>query len=260
METTAVVVGTGNVATHLVRALQQSDVRVLMLYGRNREHADEAARLLGVSSTTDWKKLPSGAHFYLYAVSDNALAEVLAHTIAPQAIHLHTAGSMGLELFPRHKPRHGVLYPLQTFSKSKPLNFRTVPLFVEASSPDVLAEVNRLASLLADKVYEADSQQRRRLHLAAVFACNFVNHFYLIAGELLKTKNISFEVIKPLILETALKVQELKPFEAQTGPAVRFDKNIIEKHLSKLADTEEYRQLYELISKSIFEHHKKVNG
>ncbi|ODT55217.1 MAG: hypothetical protein BGP01_06370 [Paludibacter sp. 47-17] len=251
METTAVVVGTGNVATHLVRALQQSDVQVLMLYGRNREHADEAARLLGVSSTTDWKKLPSGAHFYLYAVSDNALAEVLAHTIAPQAIHLHTAGSMGLELFPRHKPRHGVLYPLQTFSKSKPLNFRTVPLFVEASSPDVLAEVNRLASLLADKVYEADSQQRRRLHLAAVFACNFVNHLYAIAGDLVQSSHLSFEVLRPLIAETASKIDFLSPQEAQTGPAVRRDDAVMKKHLALLNDHPEYQKIYELISRSI---------
>ena len=154
----------------------------------------------------------------------------------------------------------GVIYPLQTFSRKREVNFRDIPVFIEANSSANLEILRNIAGSISGIVSEADSEQRQLLHISAVFACNFVNHFYFIASELLKKNNVSFDVIKPLILETALKVQELQPIEAQTGPAVRFDKNIIDKHLSKLADAEEYRQLYELISKSIFEHHKKTNG
>jgi predicted short-subunit dehydrogenase-like oxidoreductase (DUF2520 family) len=251
METTAVVVGTGNVATHLTRALQNSGVQVLMLYSRNEAHAEEAALSLGVPSVSDWNELPVDADFYIYAVSDNALSTVLAQELAPGAIHLHTAGSIGLELFPQHKPRHGVLYPLQTFSKSKQLDFRSVPLFIEASSAGVLTEVNRLASLLADKVCESDSMQRRQLHLAAVFACNFVNHLYAIADELVQSSHLPFDVLRPLIAETASKIEFLSPRDAQTGPAVRRDESVLQKHLELLKDQPEYQKIYELMSRSI---------
>lgn len=251
METTAVVVGTGNVATHLTRALLNSGVRVLMLYSRTKAHAEEAALSSGVPSTYNWRELPADADFYIYAVSDSALSTVLAQELAPAAIHLHTAGSIGSEFFPQHKPRHGVLYPLQTFSKSKPLDFRSVPLFIEASSADVLAEVNRLALMLADKVYESDSQQRRHLHLAAVFACNFVNHLYAIADELVQSSGLPFEVLRPLIVETASKIEFLSPRDAQTGPAVRRDESVLQKHLELLSDHPAYQKIYELISRSI---------
>jgi predicted short-subunit dehydrogenase-like oxidoreductase (DUF2520 family) len=173
---------------------------------------------------------------------------------------VHCSGSQPISVLNRYTKNCGVIYPLQTFSKKRDVDFSKIPVFIEANSTENLDILKNIAGIISEKVSVADSEQRQLLHISAVFACNFVNHLYSIAGELLKAENISFDVLKPLILETALKVQELQPFVAQTGPAVRFDKNIIDKHLSKLADAEEYRQLYEMISKSIFEHHKKMNG
>ena len=251
MEKTAVVVGTGNVATHLVPALLNAGVKVLMIYGRTLSAAKELSERTAVPFTTEWSELPAWADYYIYAVSDNALAGLLYRELATQALHLHTAGSIGMEVFPTHKPRHGVLYPLQTFSKSKSLNFKEVPLFIEGSALSESTEIFYLARTLSNKVFEAGSAQRRQLHLAAVFACNFVNHLYAISDGIVQSSGIPFEVLRPLIAETASKIAHLSPREAQTGPALRGDTSVMEKHLALLADHPSYREIYELLSASI---------
>lgn len=251
MEKTAVIVGTGNVAYHLTKALLEAGVDVLMVYGRSKQTTEWLGRQLNIKVTSDWNQLPSTATYYLYAISDNALPEVLSYPLAPEAIHLHTAGSIGLEVFPVHKPRHGVLYPLQTFSKTKQLNFKEVPLFVEASSMAILDEIRQLAATIAYHVNESNSTQRRQLHLAAVFACNFVNHMYAISDELVRSSGLPFEVLKPLIAETASKITLLSPREAQTGPAVRGDSSVMDKHKILLENFPSYKLLYEMLSSSI---------
>lgn len=251
MEKTAVLLGTGNVATHLLPALLKAGIRLLMIYGRSPEAALTLGHRFAVSYTSDFSELPVDADIYLYTVSDNALPELLSRELAPSALHLHTAGSIGMDVFPVHKPRCGVLYPLQTFSKNKPLNFKEVPLFVESSSLSEKVEIFLLAEKLSEKVFEATSAQRRQLHLAAVFACNFVNHLYAIADELLQSSDLPFDVLQPLIAETASKIEHLSPREAQTGPALRRDTAVIEKHLALLSNHPRYREIYELLSESI---------
>lgn len=251
MEKTAVLLGTGNVATHLLPALLNAGVGVLMVYGRSYAATAELGHRFNIPFTTDFSELPADADIYLYAVSDNALPELLSRELAPAALHLHTAGSIGMDVFPFHKPRYGVLYPLQTFSKNKALTFKEVPLFVEGATPQITAELFQLASVLAHKVYEVTSPQRRQLHLSAVFACNFVNHLYAIADELVQSSELPFEVLRPLIAETASKIEHLAPREAQTGPAVRRDTSVMDKHLALLAYHPVYREIYELLSESI---------
>lgn len=251
MEKRVVVIGTGNVATHLTEALLSAGLPVAMLFSRTPRHAAEAGQRFQLPYTSDWSELPSDAGYYIYSVSDTALPEVLDRNLAPGAIHIHTAGSIGMDVFGATKPRHGVLYPLQTFSKNKALNFKDVPLFIEASSPEVLGELNQLASLLSTKVRTISTAQRRQLHLAAVYACNFVNHLYAVADELVQDSGLPFEVLIPLINETAAKVSELTPRQAQTGPALRGDRGVMDKHLALLHDHPQFRELYTLLSKSI---------
>ena len=158
---------------------------------------------------------------------------------------------MSLTLFSGLKERCGVLYPLQTFSKEKPVDFGEVPLFVEAPCPDDLNILKQLGADIGSKTFEADSLQRQQLHLAAVFACNFTNHLFAIADDLLKESGLPFDVLRPLIRETVEKTATLSPREAQTGPAIRRDSNVMEKHLLKLSDHLQWQEIYRLLSENI---------
>lgn len=251
MAQSAVIIGAGNVAYHLTRALKEAGIDVRMVYTRSAERARQVSLDLGVTATVSWDELPDSATYYLYAVTDNALPGLLNMPLAPGALHLHTAGSIGADVFPDHKPRHGVLYPLQTFSKYKAVDFKQVPLFIEASSAESEIQLTHLASVLSERVYRASSDQRRQLHLAAVFACNFVNHMYSIANDLVQASGLPFEVLRPLIAETASKISVLSPREAQTGPALRKDSSVMVKHLDLLKEFPDYQQIYALISRSI---------
>ena len=172
-----------------------------------------------------------------------------------EALMVHTAGSIPMNVWEGHVWHYGVFYPMQTFSKQREVDFKEIPFFIEASSTEDAAFLKAIASTLSNRVYDADSEQRKSLHLAAVFTCNFTNHMYALAAELLKKYNLPFDVMLPLIDETARKVHELEPKAAQTGPAIRYDENVIGNHLRMLADDPGMQQLYELLSRSIHERH-----
>jgi predicted short-subunit dehydrogenase-like oxidoreductase (DUF2520 family) len=169
----------------------------------------------------------------------------------------HCSGSLPLSALNKYSENIGVFYPLQTFSKSRDVDFSEIPIFIESNSIKNEELLIKIASEISNSVSVLNSEKRKTLHISAVFACNFVNYFYSIAADILKSKDIPFDVLKPLILETAQKVQEIHPEKAQTGPAVRFDENIINTHLQELNNFSDYQQLYKSISKSIFEHYKK---
>lgn len=193
------------------------------------------------------------ADLYIVALKDAVLRQLAPVLVKgrEQALFVHTAGSMSMDLWKGLVKRYGVLYPMQTFSKQREVDFNTVPFFIEASAPAEVELLRMVAVRLSPKVYEVTSGQRRYLHLAAVFACNFANHMYALSSHILEKQGIPFEVMLPLIDETAGKVHELSPTQAQTGPAVRYDENVISKHLEMLADEESLQELYEKISKSI---------
>ena len=167
-------------------------------------------------------------------------------------LFVHTAGSVSMDVLPVE--RRGVFYPMQTFSKNKEVDFSVIPCFVEAKEKDDLQLLKTLAKTISDSVYELNSENRKYLHLAAVFCCNFANHCFSMGAELLKKHgNIPFNVMLPLIDETAAKLYSMSPREAQTGPAVRWDENVIAKQMQLLADTPDMQKMYELMSKSIHE-------
>lgn len=231
-----VLIGNGNVASHLGLALEQAGHRVVRVGGRNRT-----------------VPIPRDADLYVIAVTDSAIASVAAEIGDVPGLVVHTAGSVPMSVLPQR--RKGVLYPLQTFTKGRPVDMRSVPLFVESEGGEEL--LLHVASQLSDIVIPMDSERRRYLHLAAVFCNNFTNHMYRITEELLSQHDIPFEVMLPIIDETARKVHSLTPAQAQTGPAVRWNQGVMEAQ-QNLLERDDLRQLYQIISKSI--HHDKLQS
>ena len=251
-------IGAGNLATHLAESFKKNGFNILQIYSRTEKSAKTLAETLNSVYTTEAKEITQKADVYFIALKDSAFDEVLSKINLENKILVHCSGSLPISILEKYSPKTGVLYPLQTFSKQREVDFRKIPVFVEACSTEVEDILVKLAGKISDSVTILDSGKRKYLHIAAVFACNFVNHFYTLAAEVLKQESIPFDVLKPLILETALKVQEMEPEKAQTGPAVRFDENIISAHLKEIKDLKHYAELYNSISKSIFDHHQKL--
>lgn len=248
-------IGAGNLAANLAKALHGKGYHISQVYSRTELSAKTLATMISADYTTVPEDIINSADLYIVSLKDSAFEELLPKITVgkQQALMVHTAGSIPIDIFKNAMPRYGVLYPMQTFSKQREVCFDSIPFFVEANNTTDLELLKELAQTLSNKVYEASSEQRRYLHLSAVFACNFTNHMYALCEVLLKKHNLPFEVMLPLIDETARKVHELSPEQAQTGPAIRYDENVINKHLDLLADNPEMQQLYELISKSIHE-------
>ena len=251
-----VIVGSGNVATHLSLAMASLEgIEICQVYSPTEAHAQILAERLNCDFVTDPTQIRKDADVYLFALKDQALETVIRAVPANNGLWLHTSGSMPMQVFAGYTERYGVLYPLQTFSKSREISFQGIPLFIECHREEDKNCLEDLARRLSGKVCELSSEKRRSLHLAAVFACNFTNHIYALAEEILAKEGLSRDYLFPLIDETAAKVHELPAQEAQTGPAIRYDENIINKHLGMLADDPDVQTLYRLLSQSI---HKKV--
>ena len=248
-------IGAGNVATHLGKAWQQAGCTVVQVYSRTEQSASELATCLGVPFVTSLDEVCTDADIYVVAVKDAVLQELIPALVKGReaALFVHTAGSMPMAVWQGVAPRHGVLYPMQTFSKAREVDFTSVSFFVEANHQADKEALKELAGALSPKVYEATSAQRTYLHMAAVFACNFANHMYTLSARLLEKNGLPFDAMLPLIDETARKVHGLHPHDAQTGPAIRGDENVMGKHLAMLADEPEVKEIYRIISNSIQE-------
>ena len=232
-ESKIVLIGAGNVGTQLEKALSKRGARVSLVPARSLAGLDADAGL------------------YIIAAKDDAIPDIVKRMPDTKGIVVHTAGSVDMAVLAEKFGRCGVFYPLQTFSKERDLDFSQVPVFLEASDEDTLMELKNFASILTNNIHEASSEKRKYLHLSAVFACNFVNHLYALAGDIAGKAGYNIEALLPLINETAAKIRELSPCEAQTGPAVRNDKAVMARHETLL--TEKERRIYRLLSKSIFE-------
>ena len=246
-------IGAGNVATHLGKAWQQTGCKVVQVYSRTEQSASELAAYLGVPFVTSLDDVCTDADIYVVAVKDAVLQELIPVLVKgrEEALFVHTAGSMPMAVWQGLALRHGVFYPMQTFSKGRSVDFDSVSFFVEANNQIDTETLKSLAKTLSPKVYEATSEQRMYLHMAAVFACNFTNHMYALSAHMLKKHGLPFESMLPLIDETARKVHELQPLEAQTGPAVRRDVNVMNKHLDMLVEEPKIRNIYKIISDNI---------
>lgn len=246
-----VFIGAGNLATHLSTALHRAGYDILQIFSRTESSAQQLAGKLGCAMTTCIDEVRPDADIYIFSVSDAVLGELIDRVpLREEALYLHTAGSIPMSVFAHRCRQYGVFYPLQTFSKTRPVKFEEIPLFIEGSSPEVTATLREMGEKITRQVIEASSQQRRYLHLAAVFACNFTNHLYAIAAELLEQQGLPFDALRPLIRETAAKIETLTPAAAQTGPAIRYDRNVMQKHID-LLDDEEEKEIYRILSKHI---------
>ncbi len=253
-------IGSGNVATQLSLALKSKGVTVTQIYSRTEEHAKELAEKLNTKYTSELSEIETDADIYIYALKDNSFLSFLnKFNLPPEAIHIHTAGSIHISSFEGFTNKYGVFYPLQTFSKTKIVDFSEIPICIETSSEQVERKLIELANLLSAKVYLLDSEQRRQLHLAAVFACNFSNYMYDIASEVVGKAGLGFEILHPLILETANKIKTLTPYKAQTGPSVRYDQKTINTHLWMLRKMPVFKNVYFELSRNIHDRHKKSN-
>ena len=253
-----VLIGAGNVATHLGKAMVQAGYNVAQVYSRTIESAKTLAVLLSAEYTTELDAVCMDADIYIVSLKDSVLPELIPYLVKnrEKSLFVHTAGSVSVDIWKGYALRYGVLYPMQTFSKRRDMDLANVPFFIEASEESECRYLKALASSLSSKVYDATSEQRKILHMAAVFACNFTNHMYALCNYLLVKNGLSFEMMLPLIDETASKVHELLPKEAQTGPAVRYDLDIINRHLDMLKEEPDMQDIYEKISKSIHNYDK----
>lgn len=245
-------IGAGNVATHLGRALGEvADINAV--YSRNLHNATSLASELGegVIATDSLSNLPTDSDIYIISVVDDAIRPIVEATAYINGgIWAHTSGSTPMEVFAGVRDRYGVFYPLQTFSKTKMVDVRQVPMLIEGSSPEVASILYSLAEGISKNVRYVDSKGREHLHIAAVFACNFVNYMWTQADSLLRPAGLDISVLMPLLEETLDKMRHVTPYEGQTGPARRGDLAIIEKHLRQLSDPHQH-QLYEIISEQI---------
>jgi predicted short-subunit dehydrogenase-like oxidoreductase (DUF2520 family) len=246
-----VFIGSGNVATHLAIAFKAMGADIAQVWSKDSRNAELLAALSKAEPISKWEHLDLHADCYIICVKDDAIQDVAVQLSEVNGIVVHTAGAVSLEVLHGCGSGHGVLYPLQTFSKSKSVDLKSVPFCIEGDRQETLETISAIAHLLSANVTEVSSEQRKILHLAAVFACNFSNHLYHLSNELLKQHHLTFDLLKPLILETAFKVQSALPLEVQTGPAVRNDSNTMEEHLALLADTPEMQLIYQMLSNSI---------
>lgn len=253
-----VIVGSGNVAEALARALPASGAELCQVFARNRERGPRVAALGGTTWTADPDRLAE-ADLYLIAVSDRAVGEVAASLRLPDgAVAAHTAGSVPLDALEPF-PRRAVIYPLQTFTAGRAVDFARVPLFLEASDKGTYQAVERFARRLSSQLYPADSKRRGILHLAGVLACNFVNALYAAGERTLALEGLPFEALRPLIAETAAKALAApSPAAVQTGPAVRGDLPTLERHRALLAEEPLLLEIYNLMSRYIWETSRKI--
>ncbi|RDY61769.1 Rossmann-like and DUF2520 domain-containing protein [Flagellimonas nanhaiensis] len=248
----AVILGTGNLARHLFGVFSKTEnVDVVQVVGRNERRLVQYFDSTHISTDFDTVK---DADVYIIAVSDRAIGDVSRFLKNKKGLVVHTSGATEMDAI--QTENRGVFYPLQTFSEERSANFRSIPICIEARKKESLSILQELADSISDKVHKIDSEQRKKLHLAAVFVNNFTNHFYLIGEEICASAGLSFDLLKPLIRETAEKVQSMSPAKAQTGPARRNDTISMEKHLTLLKDQKQI-ELYTLCSKAIKEVYEK---
>ena len=247
--TTIVFLGFGNVNFHLINTLYKHNKdSVIQVY--NRSEISLNKELNNIPFTTDLSKIKE-ADLYIIGIPDDAIAAFSETLPLKNKLVVHTSGSVSMEALSKRN-RKGVFYPLQTFSKNREVNFNTIPICIEAKEEADLELLTNLGKSLSEKVVEIDSDERSKLHLAAVFVNNFVNHLYAIGDDILGNNELSFDLLHPLIEETASKVKTLSPSEVQTGPARRGDQKTIEKHLHLLKEgpeSELYQQLTESLMK-----------
>ncbi|MFT3739713.1 MAG: DUF2520 domain-containing protein [Breznakibacter sp.] len=248
------IIGSGNVATHLAIALTKAGHCVVQVVSRQFSNAQHLATRVDAQALTDVARIDPFVDVILLSVPDEAIEHIASQLPMTQALVAHTAGSVLMDVLSRFD-NYGVFYPFQTFSKQKHVEMLQVPFLLEANSAANLQKLEIVARCLSSRVMKADSMQRMQLHISAVMVCNFTNHLYAMAYKLLSHNNLPFELLYPLMEETTQKAKTMPPHLAQTGPAVRGDWAVVEKHMAMLAGFPGIQAIYGMMSQSIGNDH-----
>lgn len=252
------IIGSGNVAQHLIMAFLKTEetdgkIELVQAYARN---ASALAHLLAFDKITTDLGLLKPADLYIIAITDNAIQTISNQLPFKNKLVAHTSGTTEIDVL-NDNNRKGVFYPLQTFSKTKEVDFKIIPICLESQNASDLHTLETVAKAISNATYILNSEQRKALHVAAVFVNNFVNHLYQLGNEVCIENQVPFKILKTLIAETANKILTLSPEEAQTGPAKREDQETINAHLAFIQDNNK-KNIYELLTQSIIAHGKKL--
>jgi predicted short-subunit dehydrogenase-like oxidoreductase (DUF2520 family) len=251
MKQKIVMIGAGNVATHLCIALRNAGYIIPQVFSRTISNAECLAPLVDAEAIDSLSEIDTQADLYIISVSDSAIQEVAREMPDVSGVVVHTAGSIEMNALDRF-PLHGIMYPFQTFTREKELEFSQVPVLVEGNASLSKKMVWDVANAISDKVQKANGSKRKTLHISAVFACNFVNHLYALADDLLEKEGLNFSMLEPLIKETTQKALSMKPVHAQTGPATRGDREVMNNHMEALNSGTFHHDIYALLSESIY--------
>jgi predicted short-subunit dehydrogenase-like oxidoreductase (DUF2520 family) len=250
-----VIIGSGNIAWHLINALSKKGINILQVLARNEKTAKSLSKTFSVPYITDPVQLEKDGGLYIVAVQDDHIREVALGLHLEDQLLVHTSGFSSIEVLSGASARTGVIWPLQTLTAGKRTDYSHIPFFIEGNSKPVAGILTGFAGRITDRVLATDSPTRQKIHLAAVIASNLTNQLYSISASILERQDIPFDVLAPLILETAIKAGQQHPLLSQTGPAVRKDLRVIEKHLELLRHDMAFQDIYRLITENIIHHH-----
>lgn len=248
-------IGSGNVAWHMVNAFKGKGINVVQVLGRNEKKAARLSKTFSVPFIIDPSRLYKEADLYLLAVQDDQVAKTAVSLDLTGQFLVHTSGFTTLEAIAGATPSAGVLWPLQTLTAGRKVDYRKIPFLIEATSKGLEERLEKFVRLVSPKIIVTDSLIRQRVHLAAVIASNLANHLYTISASILDRQGIPFDLLGPLIMETASKATRSHPLKSQTGPAARRDLKVIEKHLELLRDEPDFQDIYRMISDNISHTH-----
>lgn len=241
-------IGSGNVATHIAARLKEKGVEIACIYSRTFDNARALASMVGAKAAASKAEIPQ-SDIYICSVKDDNITEALSGIDFGAGIVAHTAGSVDMRVLEPLAKNIGVIYPMQTFSKAKPVDWDKIPLFTEANTKENLCKIREFAGILTANVTDATSEQRKIIHLSSVFVCNLTNHLYSVAYRLMQTGGLEFKTLYPLIDETVSKIKVMPPADAQTGPAVRNDRKVLTMQQGMLCGDD--LEIYKTISKAI---------
>ncbi len=254
-------IGAGNVGYHLGKRLYKKGFFINQVYSRNLKNARRLAKKIKADFTDNIYTINSKSAIYILAIKDDAIGEVACQLAKNNALTdkliAHTSGAVSSEILAPYFKNYGVFYPLQTFSKSQKVQFSKIPICIDAAQADSLELLRQLGKKISKKVSPLNDKERAILHVAAVFVNNFTNHLFYIGQDIVEQEQISFDLLKPLIWETVCKIENRHPKEMQTGPARRGDLKTLKKHIKYLKKFPKYAQLYDLLTKSIQNAHRR---
>lgn len=254
------IIGSGNVATHLAAAFKNAGHVIVQVYSRAVQNAALLAYHVKAEAIDDLAAINPETDLFVIAVKDDVIGLIAEQIAKHDKLIVHTSGATDLYALTAFTDNAGVFYPLQTFSKTKEVEFLKVPLCIEGADENITKQLLELARTISNNVSVVNSTQRKTLHLAAVFACNFPNYLYGIAQQLLAKDALDFNLLRPLIAETAGKVQSQLPQSVQTGPAAREDENTMNFHLQLLSDEPQLQEIYRLLSQGIIKMENTPHG